>query len=386
MQHNSDFMETFEKWQLSLQRKRPKGTVVYLGPAQEFGDRYFMFQKDGVVITVGILPYNEAYDHHNSVTTLGNSPWKTVFDPPVKFIELQYDLHTIQAHIKDIDWSADSNVTIVGKKNGTYHVRQINSPITGPALKCPAWMPLVDERAIEPIYWSMAWYYVGLYNGIKVDVQITCNETSTYILERWSENVRMLQSLGLGDLVYPVLGHVVRHGETMGIMCESVGVIGHVTSTDMGAVCHALTLLQQHHIIHTNLQYVMLARGPTGSIRFLTPQYFTRIEDEEELEEAAEVFHWGRLDEIMTEMSFQYNPYPVPNPFSIACSESFAIDIPETPAVPRMLFDSRGILREFEDFNALFKISGGVRPSGMGIAFLEVEKDLFPQKYYFMPL
>ena len=109
-----------------------------------------------------------------------------------------------------------------------------------------------------------------------------------------------MQSLGLKDLTFPMLGHIVRDGAVVGVMTEaSCGRL--VEFTDRAAVYAAVVRMQQKGVIHRSLHAGNIFITDDG-VRFIGISSVRFFEDVEELSKMAQKWHWDRLTEVFNDL------------------------------------------------------------------------------------
>jgi hypothetical protein len=118
-----------------------------------------------------------------------------------------------------------------------------------------------------------------------------------------------MHEAGLNDLTFPMLGHIVRDGAVVGVMTEaSHGRL--VEFTDRAAVYDAVARMQQKGIIHRNLHEGSVFITDSG-VRFLGISAVIVVEDDEELEEQAQRWHWNCLKALFDKLKDKpFNDHP----------------------------------------------------------------------------
>lgn len=109
-----------------------------------------------------------------------------------------------------------------------------------------------------------------------------------------------MQSSGLKHLTFPMLGHIMRRGEVVGLLTEAA--IGRgVEFSDRDAVIEAVTEMQRKGVIHRSLNPGNIFITDHG-VRFLGISSVLLMKDDESLDEEAEKWHWEGLRRCFAEL------------------------------------------------------------------------------------
>lgn len=174
-------------------------------------------------------------------------------------------------------------------------------------------------------------FATGWWNGKEVDLCTPWIDTWADYADDQSRGHRLMQSLGLKHLTFPMLGHIVRRGEVVGLLTEAA--IGRgVEFSDRGAVVEAVTMMQRKGIIHRSLNGGNIFITDSG-VRFLGMSSLLFIEDDDKLEELAEKWHWAGLRRCFEDLKRKsFNDSPTAR--KMVCP---ALVIPRLPSPGRSL-------------------------------------------------
>lgn len=118
-----------------------------------------------------------------------------------------------------------------------------------------------------------------------------------------------MHAVGLKELTFEMLGHIVRDGAVVGVLTEaSCGRL--VEFTDRAAVYEAVARMQQKGIIHRSLHAGNIFITDSG-VRFLGISSVLFFEDNEKLVEMAQKWHWGCLAKVFDQLKDRsFNDHP----------------------------------------------------------------------------
>jgi hypothetical protein len=109
-----------------------------------------------------------------------------------------------------------------------------------------------------------------------------------------------MQCAGLNDLVFLLLGHLVRDGLVVGNVFEaSHGRL--VEFSDRAAVYEAVARMQRQNVIYRDIDSGEIFITDTG-VRFGGVSSVILVQDKKELEEEAEFWHWGKLETLFNKL------------------------------------------------------------------------------------
>ncbi|KIM89958.1 hypothetical protein PILCRDRAFT_812745 [Piloderma croceum F 1598] len=262
--------------------------------------------------------------------------------PTIQDEDREYNslLVVIQTMLDDLDFERENWAYLV-RENGRDRLVYKNKPFS---LKCTIWTTLIDEKDIEITKWGGMNFREGLWNGKEVDLCTPYLEGSCWAaLAEWqTEGHRLMQSLGLKTLTFPMLGHIVRDGAVVGVLTEaSCGRL--VEYADRAAVYEAVARMQLKGIIHRSLHAgnIFIA---DGRVKFLGISSVLFFEDDAKLAEMAQRWHWNRLTELFDQLKDKpFNDHPwmrkIPAPaLLLPRLPSPSRSIPSLPDVSRLMF------------------------------------------------
>jgi hypothetical protein len=250
-------------------------------------------------------------------------PMPTIQDEDREYNSL---LAVIQTMLNDIDFERENWAYLV-REDGCDRLVYKNKAFS---LKCTIWTTLIEEKDIEITKWGGMIFREGkirrnnrahqkiycrlpqgLWNGKEVDLCTPYLEGSSWAaLAEWqTEGHRLMQSLGLKSLTFPMLGHIVRDGAVVGVLTEaSCGRL--VEFGDRAAVYEAVIKMQQKGIIHRSLHAGNIFITDSG-VRFLGISSVLFFEDDAKLAEMAQRWHWDRLPKLFDQLKDQpFNDHP----------------------------------------------------------------------------
>lgn len=109
-----------------------------------------------------------------------------------------------------------------------------------------------------------------------------------------------MQSSGLKHMTFPMLGHIIRRGEVVGLLTEAA--IGRgVEYSDRHTVFEAVTEMQRKGIIHRSLNPGNIFITDHG-VRFLGISSVIFLTDDDDLDAKAEEWHWEGLRRCFDEL------------------------------------------------------------------------------------
>lgn len=231
--------------------------------------------------------------------------WITIYSAagcrPEKDADLEHKdptffLGLIQTMLDDIDFSQANTAFLVRHLDGSR--RLVYNEKHAPHGK--AWAPLIDENEIVFDKWrDWGTWRGGWWNGIRVDVYIFYwEESMVHPFE--VEGHRIMQSAGLTELTFEMVGHVTRHGCTVGHACKAIeGRL--VEYRDRADVYEAITRMQAKGIIYRSI-FDNDIYATDGGIHFTNLSSIILYDNETILEEAAQHWHWERLETMFEEL------------------------------------------------------------------------------------
>jgi hypothetical protein len=283
-------------------------------------------------------------------------PMPTIQDEDREYNSL---LAVIQTMLDDLDFERENWAYLV-REDGRDRLVYKNKPFS---LKCTIWTTLIDERDIEITKWGGMNFREGkihrynqarrriyrrlpqgLWNGKEVDLCTPYLEGSCWAaLAEWqTEGHRLMQSLDLKSLTFPMLGHIVRDGAVVGVLTEaSCGRL--VEYADRAAVYEAVVRMQLKGIIHRSLHAGNIFITD-GRVRFLGISSVLFFEDDAKLAEMAQRWHWDRLTELFDQLKDKpFNDHPwlrkIPAPaLLLPRLPSPSRSIPSLPDFSRLMF------------------------------------------------
>lgn len=142
--------------------------------------------------------------------------------------------------------------------------------------------------------------FSGWWNGKEVDLCTPWISTWARYADDLANGHRLMQSSGLTHLTFPMLGHIMRRGEVVGLLTEAA--IGRgVEFSDRDAVIEAVTEMQRKGVIHRSLNPSNIFITDRG-VRFLGISSVFYVKDDESLDEEAEKWHWEGLRRCFAEL------------------------------------------------------------------------------------
>ncbi|KAF7977882.1 hypothetical protein HWV62_2422 [Athelia sp. TMB] len=167
-------------------------------------------------------------------------------------------------------------------------------------LRQECWTRKISEEDIEITRWGGVMHKEGWYNGKEVDLCTPWIDTWGYYADNLSNGHRLMQSSGLKHLTFPMLGHIMRREEVIGVLSEAALGRG-VEFSDREAVIDAVTEMQRKHVIHRSLNPSNIFITAAG-VRFLGISSVIYVKEDEDLEKEAEIWHWAGLRRCFEEL------------------------------------------------------------------------------------
>ncbi|KAJ7589447.1 hypothetical protein C8J56DRAFT_33573 [Mycena floridula] len=259
-------------------------------------------------------------------------PWRAPHDMATQYDQdmtahLNGLFREIQNLLHKIDFSAQNWAHLFRDSNGHYNLIPKSRQLY--RISCPLWAPLVEENEIVATSFTFPWLRTAFWNDQDVDVKVCWTDWDL----KWMEH----ETVGRGaikdlDLSFPVLAHITRGGEVVGLMTEAAE--GRMIEyRDKLKVHAAFAKLQQHNIILAgciNGSTIMIHKG---KVRLLQPQCLRVYseKDKDEVEKQARYWHWESLDSLFHELSYQPNELPC---VRLLMASSSCLTITPAPGVP----------------------------------------------------
>lgn len=255
----------------------------------------------------------------------------------------------IQTMLDDIDFSRANQAFLTRETDGSRRLLYKDQP--WPLLSAPRWASLIDESAIKYDKWRRSGAYrSGWWNSIKVDVTVSLwDDPRHHDME--TEGHRIMQYVGLNELTFEMLGHLVRDGEVVGHMRKAIeGRL--VEYHDRAAVFEAVARIQAKGILFkATTPYDIYMTD--GGVRFTSMSSIEYYEDRAKLEEKAEYWHWCCLQDVFD--GLKYKEYNDAMQVFDPTYPSDDIIIPGLPSPGRSLPSSPDMSHLIQDYSAFLK-------------------------------
>lgn len=276
-----------------------------------------MFEKDGHLLRI---LFESCEDDRDFEETFGDEE------------DRMFELEKIQTMLVVLEFGRAQEVYFFRQPDGSYTLVYRNAPTR--AVSCRVWAPLVEEGDITIISWCTIFHRIGLWKGREVQLTMGCDEESMVeYIEGDSEGHRLFETLGLGDLTFPVLGHIVRDGCLVGLM--AVPTSGRcVKLSDRAAVYQAVARIEERGLLHQDLRMAMISITDDG-VRFpVLCEVRHRRKDDRFATDAAQ-FHWQKLEELFEDLEnvdvYSQKDLQIPCPKAMPTR---TIIIPKLPSLP----------------------------------------------------
>ncbi|KAF7977868.1 hypothetical protein HWV62_2394 [Athelia sp. TMB] len=226
----------------------------------------------------------------------GSSPVTDASNPeqqdPTLFVGI------IQTMLDSIDFSRANTAFLVRQADGSRRLVYSEKYIQ---VAGKLWAPLIEESAITYDKWQMnGTYRGGLWNGIRVDVTIFVCQDEWDLHWREVEGHRIMQSAGLTELTFEMVGHVTIQGRVVGHVRKAIhGRL--VEYRDRSAVYEGIMRMQAKGILYkaTTDQNMWIA---DGGVHFVSLSSIDLYDNNAELEEKAKYWHWERLQDMFNDL------------------------------------------------------------------------------------
>ncbi|KAF8999861.1 hypothetical protein BDQ17DRAFT_739178 [Cyathus striatus] len=237
--------------------------------------------------------------------------YRSVYDPEEDRRvekEIEWTLQIIQTLLPSLKFGLTNWAYLIQDHEGVYHIQHRQKRLT--SVTCQPWAPLVDENDVKISRWISCEEREGIWNNQHVDLLIGWNnETIKWINEEMNGH-RLIQGLDLG---FEVLGHITSNGNIIGIMKEpAIGRL--VERCDKNVVYAAVSRLQRLGLIYEAILPSNIIIATDGKVRFLSVQNivtFGSREHGENIEQAAQHFHWNQLKKLFIDLHRHWNIMPV---------------------------------------------------------------------------
>ncbi|KAJ7153444.1 hypothetical protein C8R43DRAFT_1001948 [Mycena crocata] len=308
-------------------KRRNKNVTIYVGSDNDSEGHLFCFEKGphSLVIQTPTLRI-PGYIQANLDLDADHQYRKVHF----------FDLEKISTLVKNIEFGKTNWAFLVTRKDGSYHLHY-KEKFLRPIL-CPPWAAMVPEADILYTKYITADERQGVWNDKKVDCFVGWSDRWRELVDFSMRGHRLLSDL---DVTYPILGHIVRDGEIVGLMTEHVTDDRRVEYMDRAAVYAAVTKVQSRRLI-ISLEDTSIIMHK-GKVRLLGTQSVRKFSEVDDPEQTAERFHWQALEEIFAQLR-QYPNTIVPLP---RCIENTAVPMLPVPAPEKLL-----------DIDVLFRLIG----------------------------
>jgi hypothetical protein len=257
-------------------------------------------------------------------------------------------LTSIQILLDDIEFDRGDWLYLLRSEDGSDRLIYRRKPLV---ISNFLWAPLIDEIEIEITRWGIygtreGWsasgsfesaifthlFVIGWWNGREVDVYEPTLPSCASLVEWQNEGYLIMQRAGLNDLVFQLLGHLVRDGVVVGNVFEaSHGRL--VEFSDRAAVYDAVARIQRQGVIYRDIASGEIFITDTG-VRFGGGvSSVILVQDKKKFEEEAEFWHWGKLERLFNKLK----DAPFNNAWWTRKMSSMEILIPRLPSPSRPL-------------------------------------------------